>query len=72
MDRLRRCVRLANNTNEAALDGFTPAECVRLLGACIESDFDITPDDLTPSERRSAAHTGRLGTNCLWRLKESM
>lgn len=60
IERLRQIVAMCNMTNESVFDGLDVAETVRLAEACLNSPYDICPDDLTEEERWRASRTGRL------------
>lgn len=51
---LRRLVRWLDNTNETALDGYTPEELVQLLRMYDASGWDFTLDQWTPEQRADA------------------
>lgn len=68
IEEMRRAVRTANDTHEAAFIGFTAEECLGLIRACWASAWDVYPHDLTPAERRDAATTGKLSKECNARL----
>lgn len=83
IDLLRACVRLADMSNENAFYlhygqapgpfqtvGFSAVECLKLLVACIDSDWDICPSDLETPERQFAAKHGKLSVKTVVRLRK--
>ena len=72
IEELRRIVRAADMTREAAFDGFTAEECMRLVRACWGSQWDILPDELLHEERLEAAKTGKLSAACEERLDRDL
>jgi hypothetical protein len=72
IEELRRIVAAANWAREAAFDGFTAEECVRLVRACWGSKWDILPDELLHEERLEAAKTGKLSAECEDRLDRDL
>lgn len=60
IETLRKLVNISLNTRESAFDGLSVDQCVRLLTACLKSDYDVTPCDLTPDEFVHALAFGTL------------
>lgn len=50
-DAVRKAARLLDNTRQTDdLCELSPEDLLNVALSCIESDWDVTPDDLTPSE----------------------
>jgi len=60
IERLRQIVNLCNYTRESTFDNLDVTQTVRLAEACLNSEWDVYPDDLTDKELTFAAKHGRL------------
>lgn len=57
---------------ESAFDGRTAEQCIALMRACWDSEWDILPDDLTYGERMYAGLMGKLSDECKSRLARDL
>ncbi len=57
---LRRAVALFNDTREDAIDGYSPAELMRIAEAHAQSGWDAYPDQWSKAQRDAAAKHGTV------------
>lgn len=60
IERLRQIVELCNGSRESTFDDLDVIETIRLAEACLNSDLDVWPDNLTEREKKYAVRNGLL------------
>lgn len=68
-DEIRVVWNVLRNTRLDALVGFSTAQTINVVRACVASPWAIVPSDLTRSERRRAAASGSLDAKAIRSLR---
>lgn len=71
-EELRHIVNLLDMSREGASDPFNAEELIRIVRACLASEWDILPDNLTLAERKYAAKHGKLSAAANRRLDKEL